>query len=630
MHVIGTAGHVDHGKSTLVAALTGTNPDRWIEERLRGMTLDLGFAHLRFDDGTEAGIVDVPGHERFLHNMLAGAAGMELLLIVVAMNEGVMPQTLEHLAILSYLNVRRSILVLTKSDLLDAPGVDAARRSIASDLEGTIAQHAPTIAVSATTGAGLAELLASIRNELHELPERSLDEPVYLPVDRVFALPGHGTIVTGTLLQGAVTVGDTLTVFPEGRAVRVRSLQVFGESRKRATAGSRVALNLPGIETRDVVRGNLLADSQFRAHEAFSVTVSVRSGLGSSFRRRTPVRAYIGAAEILGTLVFDVPPVDAQHSRASIFLRRSIAVYPEMPCVLRRLSPKTLLGGGTIRSPLGGATAALSVGTNSNETLVVSAIRDRPRQAQTASDLSRAANLREEAVAVALEALLARGEVVYVRRPDAYLDAPAAESLLEGVAAFLAQQLAAEPWAMGVTSLALSRALGLDETLLVRLLAVWSEDGRLANRAGYYAPPEFAPQLSPEQKQFFESCVPSDPANPFAPAALGDVLDAAKTSGVRGVSKAFDTLLARGALVKIADSLYRGTQIAQIHARLHDFLLERERITMAEFRDLIATSRKYAVPLLEWFDMRGITVRAGDFRSLRSNAGRDKEPPTAV
>ncbi|MDQ6943544.1 MAG: GTP-binding protein, partial [Candidatus Eremiobacteraeota bacterium] len=197
MHIVGTAGHVDHGKSSLVRALTGTDPDRWIEERLRGMTLDLGFAHLHFDDGVEAGIVDVPGHERFLHNMVAGAAGMDVLLLVVAANEGVRPQTVEHLAILDFLNVRRAIVVLTKRDLVHAETLAEAERAVRDATHGTVAQDAPALAVSTVTGEGLDALREAIHAALVALPSRPADAPAFLPVDRVFALPGHGTIVTG-------------------------------------------------------------------------------------------------------------------------------------------------------------------------------------------------------------------------------------------------------------------------------------------------------------------------------------------------------------------------------------------------------------------------------------------------
>jgi selenocysteine-specific elongation factor len=311
MHVLGTAGHVDHGKSALVRALTGTDPDRWIEEKLRGMTLDLGFAHLRFADGVDAGIVDVPGHERFLHNMLAGAAGMELLLLVVAANEGPRPQTIEHLAILNYLNVRRAIVVLTKSDLVDADELAIARHLTAEAVRGSVAEDAPVVAVSTVTGEGLDELRSAIHDALRALPPREPNAPAYLPVDRAFALAGHGTIVTGTLMQGAIAAGETLHLTPPGRAVRVRSLQVFGERKERVEGGARVAANLPGVETAEIGRGAVLASAQFVPKTSFDVSFRPLPGALRMLRRRTPVRVHIGAAEILGTLVFDLLPAGA-------------------------------------------------------------------------------------------------------------------------------------------------------------------------------------------------------------------------------------------------------------------------------------------------------------------------------
>src|SRR5581483_11450536 len=271
MPIVGTAGHVDHGKSALVEALTGINPDRWLEERLRGMTLDLGFARLVLGDGLEAGIVDVPGHERFLNNMLAGAAGMELLLLVIAADEGVMPQTIEHLQILRFLNVRQTIVVVTKADLVEPAQLADARGAIEGALRGTIAQDAPLVPVSSVTGSGLEELRQRIHDALRALPPRNPDAPAYLPVDRVFALPGYGTIVTGTLMQGRIAVGDSLKLEPSGQPVRVRSLQSFGQKRERVEGGARVAVNVPGVDVREIARGEMLVAPQFAPADAFAV-----------------------------------------------------------------------------------------------------------------------------------------------------------------------------------------------------------------------------------------------------------------------------------------------------------------------------------------------------------------------
>ncbi|HTA40078.1 MAG TPA: selenocysteine-specific translation elongation factor, partial [Candidatus Acidoferrales bacterium] len=348
MRIVGTAGHVDHGKSALVSSLTGTDPDRWAEEQLRGMTLDLGFAHLILDGAPEAGIVDVPGHERFLHNMLAGAAGMDVLLLIVSAVEGVMPQTLEHLAILGYLNVRRTIVVMTKADLVDAERLRDAIAQTAAALRGTIADGAPFVAVSSVTGAGLDDLRARIARALNELPPRDARAPVYLPVDRAFTLDGVGTVVTGTLMQGTIETGDTLTLQPSGLRARARSIHVFGKSSGQVEAGARVAINLPGIERSAVARGAVIAGDEFTARESFSVRFVALPSVLPLLRRRTPVRAYLGAAEILGTLVFERVPTAADEVAAELHLREPTVAFPGVRFVVRRVSPKSLLGGGFV------------------------------------------------------------------------------------------------------------------------------------------------------------------------------------------------------------------------------------------------------------------------------------------
>lgn len=617
MRIVGTAGHVDHGKSALVAALTGTNPDRWAQEQARGMTLDLGFAHLNFGDGIEGGIVDVPGHERFLHNMLAGAAGMELLLLVVDAGEGVMPQTLEHLAILQFLNVRRVVVVASKIDLIDDAAREEACRRIERQLEGTIAAGAPILPISVVTGENIDSLRRLLHRELAEMPPRNRTAPVYLPIDRVFTLPGLGTIVTGTLMQGSIETGDTLKLEPGGAPAHVRSIGVFGAVRDRVEAGSRVALNLSGIDRREIARGQAVVGHEFSAGQNFAVRFTALEGAPALLRRRAPVRAYIGSAEVLGTLVAREPLEFGREARATLHLREPAVAFPGVRFVLRRPSPMTLLGGGYIE---GAQSADVGEPENPDEAAVLAVLNDRGLDAVDPAEVAAAANLREAATIGALDRLVERGDVVAVWRPRAYVTAAVAASLLARVLAELDDAHHDEPWAMGVTSISLSRALGVPEALLVRVLEHFVEKGRLANRSGYYAALGHEPSLTVEQRAFFDNLVPVDEGNSFLPIPFASVVAAVKLARLAGSSKAFDTLLARGALVKVGDDLYRGSQIVRIRARVEAYLNEHGRMTAADFRDLLGTSRKYAVPLLEWLDAHGVTIRNGDYRTLRKTA----------
>jgi selenocysteine-specific elongation factor len=617
MHILGTAGHVDHGKSALVRALTGTDPDRWREEQLRGMTLDLGFAHLRFDDGVEAGIVDVPGHERFLHNMLAGAAGMEILLLVVAANEGPRPQTHEHLAILSYLNVRRTILVLTKRDLTDADELAFAEELTREALQGSLAGDAPAYAVSTITGEGIDELRAAIHDALAALPARKPDAPAFLPIDRVFALSGHGTIVTGTLMQGTLAVGQTLRLQPSGRDVRIRSLHVFGEKQQQVGGGSRVAANLPQVDVSEIARGEVLASPELLARRQYEVTFAALPSALPILRRRNAVRAYLGSAEILGTLTFEEAPVGTAAVRGVLTLRRAAVSYPGEAFVVRRLSPKDLLGGGTIASGAAEEPQTAGDDLSPEETAILTVLRALGAASGIATTVAARANVREERTIAILESLVERGLARKLAKPVSYVDGAVADELFTRASAALAAAHQASPWRMGLTSVALAKTLQLQENALVRILATYVEEGRLDYRHGYYAAPGFVPELTTEQRAFFDAAVRIDPANPLVPVPYDDLSAALRATKVRGAQEAYETLLATSALVKVHDAVYRGTQISEVRARVEAVLRKEGTMTMARFRDLIGTSRKYAVPLLEWFDAAGITIRTGDVRALR-------------
>jgi selenocysteine-specific elongation factor len=623
MHVIGTAGHVDHGKSSLVRALTGTDPDRWLEEKLRGMTLDLGFAHLKHDDGLDAAIVDVPGHERFVHNMLAGAAGVELLLLVVAANEGPRPQTFEHLAILRYLNVKRVVVALTKSDLLDEPDLESARRELVVALAETVARDAPIVAVSTITGAGLDDLRVILRDALRALPARPVDAPAYLPIDRVFVLEGHGTIVTGTLMQGRIAVGDRLLATGIDREMRVRGLHVFGERRDVVEAGARVALNLANVERRELARGTALASAQFEARASVDVVFTAEPSAHELLRRRMPVRAYIGSAEILGTLVFaSLPDASCAPVSATLHLRAPTVIVPGGAFVVRRLSPKTLLGGGTF-SRLGAASESAQVIDPApaidapDVAAILAALETCGIAGADAGRLGALANVREDRAREILAHLVADERAYALDRPLAFAPAAAIDALSERVIERLRAREAETPWSAGTTSLALARDLAQAESVLVRALAPVVAAGRVAVRGGYYRSAEFAPTLAPEQRAFFDAIFLRDPEHPYVPVPLAEIVDKLRAEKIVGLSVAFDMLVASGALHKVHDAVYRDDQITFLRGALVKALQERKKITPSEYRDVIQSSRKYVVPLLEWFDATGVTLRSGDARVLR-------------
>ncbi|MBX6377931.1 MAG: selenocysteine-specific translation elongation factor, partial [Clostridia bacterium] len=349
--VIGTAGHVDHGKTALIRALTGQDTDRLPEEKRRGISIDLGFAAFPLPSGRVAGIVDVPGHERFVHNMVAGVAGMDAVLLVVAADEGVMPQTREHLDILQLLGVRRGIVVLTKVDLCEPEWVDLVEEEVRAAVAGTFLADAPILRVSSVTGEGLEALKDAVDRLVPTVPARPESGYARLPVDRVFTAPGFGTVVTGTLLSGRVRGEDRLELLPAGRTVRVRQVQVHGQPVDAAVAGNRVALNLVGVERHEVARGDvLITPGALRAGDLLAVRVDVLARAPAPLRNEQRVRVHAGTAEVVArALVLDGEAVEPGAGGYVLFrAERPLVVARGDRILLRTLSPVATLGGGVV------------------------------------------------------------------------------------------------------------------------------------------------------------------------------------------------------------------------------------------------------------------------------------------
>ncbi|MBI4391738.1 MAG: selenocysteine-specific translation elongation factor, partial [candidate division NC10 bacterium] len=352
--IVGTAGHIDHGKTSLVKALTGIDTDRLKEEKERGISIELGFAHLTLPDGLRLGIVDVPGHERFVKTMLAGVGGIDLVILVIAADEGIMPQTREHLHICRLLQIPRGLVALTKRDLVDADWLELVAEEVRTFLKGTFLEGAPVLPVSATTGEGLDALKAALAALAAEAEPKRVEGIFRLPIDRVFTMKGFGTVITGTLLAGSLKVGDEVVVLPEGLRSRVRRLQVHGETVEQAFAGQRTAVNLPGIEVSAIARGSLLClPGTLRPSTAMDATLTLLEDAPRPLKNRGRIRFHLGTSELLARAVLldreELPP--GQSAYVHLRLESPGAALPQDRFVIRSYRPAVTVGGGMILDP---------------------------------------------------------------------------------------------------------------------------------------------------------------------------------------------------------------------------------------------------------------------------------------
>lgn len=615
MFVVGTAGHVDHGKSTLVRALTGIDPDRLREEQERGMTIELGFAWLTLPSGREISIVDVPGHVRFVRHMLAGIGAVDLALLVIAADEGVMPQTREHLAILDLLEVRRAIVVLTKCDTVDEDWTALVEEDVRGTIDGTALEGSPTVRVSAVTGAGLDTLRAAIDEALEGAPPpRDIGRP-RLGIDRVFTMTGFGTVVTGTLLDGRLRTGDTVEVVPGGRLLRVRGLQSHRREVDEALPGTRVAVNLAGVSTEDLARGQALA-APGRLEAARTLDARVRSLPGESMRHNQRVTAHLAAAEAPGRLrLFGADEIaEGAEGWAQVVLTDPLAAAPGDLFVVR-LGDRTLGGGRVVEvnAPRHRRTdpsvvdrlAARALGTP--ESRLLAALARIEPCTQTA--LERAAALAAEEARHALDTLIEGGTV---RR----LASPAGEPLLVSGVTFaryeetarraLAAYHAAHPLRFAMPREELRGAFGLPQREFAAVLGGLAP-GIVARGEGVVEA-GWEPQPPPPQRAAIEAAAQALAAGglqpervPLQPSIAAYLVDAGRAvdcgDGVLLHADAFES-----ARRQITDAMISSATP----------------LTLAETRDLLGVSRRNAQAILEALDRQGVTMRVGDGRTLRA------------
>jgi selenocysteine-specific elongation factor len=633
--IIGTAGHIDHGKTALIKALTGQDTDRLKEEKERGISIDLGFAYFTLPDGSRAGVVDVPGHERFIRNMLAGAHGIDLVLFTVAADDGVMPQTEEHLDILHLLGTRRGIFVITKADLADAARLRDVRDEIELLAGGTTLAGAPMIEVSSVTGFGMEKLRAEIFLQLDGFQARRATGVFRLPLDRAFVIKGHGIVVTGTAMGAEVRIGDRLRVLPSGNEVRVRAIQVHSDSVESAGLCQRVALNLAGAEKLGLTRGDVLADERLEAATGrFDAWLEIRPAAKRALKSNTRVRLFIGTAETIArVIVLDDAGVIAPKAAgfAQLVTEDPVVALSGDRFVIRDETNSRTVGGGVVLNPMGRRVRKPVEAYRANLRLL--------KDASGGDALEALINL-QEGFALGTTGISTLMNIPIAEAEDALSEAPrfvrlsigdeeafTTRSRWEGLKRFALDALAthhkSEPLSPGLEMEALRSCIPYEigARAFRPIVDHLSRESEIIREESALRLKSHRVQLGGEAETLGASIEAALTRAGFQPPELKQLAGALKipANQLARLRRVMLAMEREGRVVKIATDLYFSRAAADAaRACLVEYLKTNPEITAATFRDLLGASRKFAIALLDHFDHIGVTTRVGDARRLRS------------
>lgn len=630
--IIGTAGHVDHGKTELIKALTGIDTDRLPEEKMRGMSIDLGFAYFELPDGRVVGIVDVPGHERFVHNMLAGAAGMDLVLMVIAADEGVMAQTVEHLNILQLLDVRDGIIVITKRDLVDDEWLQLIVEDVRERFKGTFLDGAPLVAVSSVTGEGLSELVQLIQRKADEVnPRKETERPFRLPIDRAFIKAGFGVVVTGTAFSGEVGVGQEVEISPIGVRTRVRSLQVHKQNVERAFAGQRVAMNLTGIERETIERGYVATEVGYMPPtNRIAVRVRLLPSAKKPLKDGAPVRLHIGTGEWVARLLLlsgsELNP--GEEAFAELRTDEYIACVRYDRFIIRSYSPIETVGGGIVIEPYPPKLRRTSQRyiesckrkSTGNYEAAAEALLEEHANGLKPKELSILLHTGRERTIEMLNKLCERGSAVKLG-DELYISAATYKLAKDEVLSLLRSYHREHPLHMGMRKGVLFGQVNSisDEATFELLLSRLQEEGEISIEREVVRLSSHSPSLSGRYLDIAKGMLKVCHDAGFAPPSVDELMqrfagEQKEASEVLHALLESEQLLLIGELVFHPHTIERAKQLVSEHIEKHG------KITVAEFRDMAGITRKYATPILEHLDRIGFTQRLGDYRILRSKA----------
>jgi selenocysteine-specific elongation factor len=630
--ILGTAGHIDHGKTSLIKAITGTDTDRLKEEKERGITIELGFASLDLPGGQHLGIVDVPGHEKFVKNMVAGATGIDIVAMVIAADEGVMPQTREHMEICTLLGVRHGLIVMTKTDLVEDEWLELALEDIREFSRGTFLEDAPILPVSSVTGEGLPELIRALDEIAANIPQRPPSTLFRLPIDRVFTMKGFGTVITGTIVSGNINVGETIMVYPTGITSKVRGIQVHNKSAESAEAGMRTAINFQGLDKAAVQRGEVLSTpgalvASYMVDVSFHYLASNKKPL----KNRTLIRFHTGTSEKMGYLILldqeELPP--GQTIVAQLRLDSAVAIVKDDRFVVRSYSPVRTIGGGQVINPIPqkhkrlrqDVVEGLQQLTDDNPEVIISQhIQQAGYGGVSFSHLKIMTNLTDKQLDTALQHLLSQKTITQTDKDNRiFLHQTTFDKLIQNCGDYLGNYHSNNPLKAGMSKEELKSKFPQlsDPRVFNLILNQMIKSGQITQEENTVRLSDHRVSLGADQADIRQKILDIYQKGGLQPPYFREV------PGMLGADpnhtkEVLMLLVEEGHIVKTKDDLYfHVTAITELKSRLVDFLKANGEITTPRFKEMTGASRKYVIPLIEYFDACKVTLRIGDSRKLR-------------
>lgn len=633
--ILGTAGHIDHGKTSLIKAMTGIDTDRLKEEKARGITIELGFASLDLPSGQHLGIVDVPGHEKFVKNMVAGATGIDIVIMVIAADEGVMPQTREHMEICTLLGVQHGLIAMTKTDLVDEEWLELALEDIREFTQGTFLEDSPILPVSSATGQGIPELISALDEIAGRIPPRIPSSLFRLPIDRVFTMKGFGTVITGTLISGKVAVGETIKIYPSGITSKVRGIQVHNQSANSSEAGLRTAINFQGLDKAAVMRGEVLSTpGALTASYMVDVSFIYLASNQKPLKNRTLVRFHTGTSEVLGYLILleqDELPA-GQTAVAQLRLESPVALVKDDRFVVRSYSPVRTIGGGQILNPIPQKHKRLKpeinrglqqLADNEPESIIAFHIEQADHSGVSFPHLKIMTNLPDKKLENHLQHLMSQKKIIQIdREARIFIHQTTFDTLKQKISEYLNIYHGANPLKAGMPKEELKSKFPLlgDSKLFNLVLNQMIKDQQIVQEEKTVRLETHQVSLGRDQADIRNKIIKIYQEGGLQPPYFREVIKELGAAPAHA-KDVLMLLIEEGQVVKTKDDLYFDVKaVDALKHKLVEFLKANGEIDTPQFKEMTGVSRKYVIPLIEYFDANNVTLRVGDSRKLRKSS----------